>query len=103
MVILMSNLAFGSATVFSMKRLFVGEAEQQNIVNWTMLMVDIGLATVLVLLAAFMLWRLFDLFKAKGNWVKEYKSEVKKSAEAELIEQKRKLKELEATIKEVSQ
>lgn len=102
MVILMSNLAFASATVFSMKRLFVGEAGQQGIVNWTMLLVDIGLATVLVALAVFMLWRLLDLFKANGRWAAEHRSEVKRSAEAELVEQKRKLKELEATIKEVS-
>jgi hypothetical protein len=102
-IIIMSNLAFASVTIFSMKRLFVGESEQQNIVNWTMLLTDIGLATVLVILAVFMLWRLFDLFKAKGFWTNEYKSEIKKAAESEIEEQKRKLKELEETLKEVSQ
>jgi hypothetical protein len=100
-VILMSNLAFGSVTVFSMKRLFVTEAEQQNIVNWTMLLTDIGLAMVLVALAVFMLWRLFDLFKSKGWWKQEYRAEVKHNAESEIEEQKRKLKELEETLKEV--
>jgi hypothetical protein len=84
-----------------MKRLFATEAEQQNIVNWTMLLTDIGLATVLLVLAIFMVWRLLDLFKAKGWWAQEYKAEIKKSAETEIQEQKRKLKELEETLKEV--
>jgi preprotein translocase subunit SecE len=101
MIIIMSNLAFGSVTVFSMKRLFATEAEQQNIVNWTMLLTDIGLGLVLVVLAVFMFWRLFDLFKAKGWWSQEYKAEIKRNAEAEIEEQKRKLKELEETLKEV--
>lgn len=100
-VIIMSNLAFASVTVFSMKRLFVTEAEQQGIVNWTMLLTDIGLAAVLVVLAVFMLWRLYDLFKSKGWWKQEYKTEIKRNAQAEIEEQKRKLKELEETLKEV--
>jgi large-conductance mechanosensitive channel len=100
-VIVMSNLAFASVTIFSMKRLFVTEAEQQNIVNWTMLLTDIGLATVLVVLAIFMVWRLLDLIRAKGWWTQEYKAEIKRNAEAEIQEQKRKLKELEETLKEV--
>lgn len=102
LVIIMSNLAFGSVTVFSMKRLFATEAEQQNIVNWTMLLTDIGLATVLLVLAVFMVWRLLDLLKAKGYWKTEYKAEVKKSAEEELREQKQKMEELQKTIEEVS-
>lgn len=101
-IIVMSNLAFASVTIFSMKRLFVIEAEQQNIVNWTMLLTDIGLATVLVALASFLVWRLMDLFKAKGYWKSEYKAEIKRSAQSEIEEQKRKLKELEATLEEVS-
>lgn len=100
-IIVMSNLAFASVTIFSMKRLFVTEAEQQNIVNWTMLLTDIGLGLVLVVLAVFMVWRLIDLFKAKGWWTQEYKAEIKRNAEAEIQEQKRKLKELEETLKEV--
>jgi len=71
-VILGSDLAFGSVTIFSMKRLFVSESAQQPVVNWTMLLADIGLGIVLVALGLLMLWRLVDLFKKKGRWVKEY-------------------------------
>jgi hypothetical protein len=71
LIILGSDLAFGAAIVFSMKRLFVSESAQQPVVNWTMLLTEIGLALVLVVLAAFMLWRLFDLFKKDGRWAKE--------------------------------
>jgi MFS family permease len=71
-VILCSDLAFGAVTVFSMKRLFVSESAQQPLVNWTMLLADLGLAMVLVALAMLMLWRLFDFFKKDGRWVKEY-------------------------------
>ncbi|MBN2548877.1 MAG: hypothetical protein JXB15_06955 [Anaerolineales bacterium] len=102
MIIVMSNLAFASATIFSMKRLLVTEAEQQNLVNSVMLLIDIGLATVLILLAIFMLWRLVDLFKAKGYWRIEYRSEIMKSAQAEIEEQERKLQELHKTLREVS-
>lgn len=74
LVILGSDLAFGAVTVFSMKRLFVSEAGQQPLVNWTMLLADIGLALVLVVLAMLMLWRLFDLFKRSGRWQEELAS-----------------------------
>ena len=70
-VIIFSNLAFAAATVFSMKRLFVSESAQQPIVNWTMLLVDLGLALVLVALALLMIWRLADLFKKRGRWSQE--------------------------------
>jgi hypothetical protein len=36
-----------------------------------MIISDAGLATVLVTLAILMLWRLVDLFKAKGKWSQE--------------------------------
>lgn len=71
LVILGSDLAFGAVTVFSMKRLFVSESAQQPVVDWTMLLTDIGLASVLVVLAAFLLWRLVDLFRKDGRWIKE--------------------------------
>jgi hypothetical protein len=70
-VILGSDLAFGAVTVFSMKRFFVSEAVQQPIVNWTMLLTDVGLVSVLVVLAAFLVWRLVDLFTNDGHWARE--------------------------------
>jgi len=79
-IIIFSDLAFASVTVFEMKRLFVSEADQQSLVNWTMLLGDIGLATVLVVLAALMVWRLVDLFRKNGLWSKELvESESKRS------------------------
>jgi hypothetical protein len=74
-LIIASDVAFGSATVFELKRLFVSEAEQQPIVNWTMLLIEIGLALVLIALAVFMVWRLVDLFKRKGRWAAELAEE----------------------------
>jgi hypothetical protein len=102
-IIIMSNLAFASVTVFSMKRLFVSEAEQQSIVNWTMLLADIGLATVLLVLASFMVWRLYDLFKARGRWQRELVDEKRRTTLEEIEEQKRKLDELNEEYKEVSE
>jgi hypothetical protein len=99
-IILMSNLAFGAVTVFSMKRLFASEGEQQGVVNWTMLLADIGLATVLVVLALFMIWRLYDLFQAKGRWTEEFSAEKRLVTKQEIEEQKRKLKELEQSLQE---
>jgi len=71
LILIGSDLAFGAVTIFSMKRLFVSEADQQPVVDLTMLLADVGLATVLAVLAAFMLWRLVDLFKGKGRWADE--------------------------------
>lgn len=67
-VILGSDLAFGAVTVFEMKRLFVSEADQQPVVNWTMLLSEAGLALVLLALAALLIWRLADLFQGEGRW-----------------------------------
>jgi hypothetical protein len=72
LIIIGSDVAFGAVTVFSMKRLFVPESAQQPVVNWTMLLADIGLALVLTVLAMLMLWRLFDLLKKKGRWQQEF-------------------------------
>ncbi len=71
LVIVGSDLAFGAVTVFEMKRLFVSESLQQPVVNWTMLLSEIGLAIVLIVLATLMIWRLADLFKRRGRWKKE--------------------------------
>jgi hypothetical protein len=75
MLIIFSDLAFGSATVFEMKRLFVTESTQQPLVNWVMLLMDIGLATILVVLALLMIWRLADLFQRRGRWALELAEE----------------------------
>ena len=67
-MIIFSDLAFASVTVFEIKRLFVSESAQQPLVNWTMLLADLGLAVVLIALAGLMLWRLVDLFRRGGRW-----------------------------------
>jgi len=71
LIILASDLAFGAVTVFSMKRLFVTQAAQEPVVNWTTLLADIGVILVLVVLAVLMVWRLIDLFKKDGRWRQE--------------------------------
>ena len=70
-IIILSDIAFASVTVFEIKRLFISEAEQQPLVNVVMLLADIGLAMLLVILAMLMIWRLIDLFKRKGRWSEE--------------------------------
>jgi len=70
-IIILSDLAFASVTIFEMKRLFISEAQQQPLVNTVMLLADFGLGMILVILALVMLWRLFDLFKQKGRWTEE--------------------------------
>lgn len=101
-IILLSDLAFASVTVFSMKRLFVDEINQQGVVNTTMLLADLGLGLVLVALAVFMIWRLYDLFQKQGYWTKEFNEEKKRHAQIELEEQKRKAEEQKAILKEAS-
>lgn len=75
-LIIASDIAFAGATLFAMKRLFVSEYGQQQVVNWTMLAIDFGLAAVLVALAVFLLWRLADLFRRNGRWAQEADEEV---------------------------
>ena len=70
-VILGSDLAFGAVSLFETKRLYVSEAAQQPLVNWTMLLADVGLASVLAVLGIFMVWRLIDLFHQQGRWTQE--------------------------------
>ena len=43
----------------------MSEAEQQPLVDITMIIADAGLAITLVVLAALMIWRLVDLFQAQ--------------------------------------
>jgi hypothetical protein len=71
LVILGSDLAFGAVTVFEMKRLFVEEWQQQPVVDLSMLLNEIGLGIVLIALAAFLFWRLVDLFVKNGRWSQE--------------------------------
>jgi len=101
-LIIMSDLAFAAATIFSMKRLFVPESEQQSLVNTLMLLMDMGLALVLLALAIFMGWRLVDLFKKDGFWSKEFAEERNINTQTEIEESKRKLEELQATLEEES-
>lgn len=70
-ILIFSDIALASVTVFEMKRLFITEAEQQPLVNFLMYAMDIGLGALLVILAAVMVWRLTDLFKKKGRWTEE--------------------------------
>jgi hypothetical protein len=75
-IILLSDIAFASVTIFEMKRLFIGEATQQPLVNTLMYLMDFGLGMLLVVLAMIMLWRLLDLFKRKGRWTEEVEHEL---------------------------
>jgi hypothetical protein len=75
-IIILSDLAFGSVTIFEMKRLFISEAVQQPLVNTIMLLMDFGLGMLLVVLAMLMIWRLLDLFKKKGRWTEEVEHEL---------------------------
>jgi len=70
-IIILSDIAFASVTLFEMKRLFITEATQQPLVNTVMLLMDFGLGMLLVILAMVMAWRLADLFKKKGRWTDE--------------------------------
>ena len=71
-MIIGSDVAFASMTIFSMKRLFIPEeVAQQGLMNTTMLLADFGLGAILVMTAIFLGWKLFDLFQGDGIWKKE--------------------------------
>jgi len=70
-VIVFSDLAFAAVTVYELKRLVVSESAQQPLVNTVLLLTDIGLGTVLVILALILVWRLLDLFRRQGRWAEE--------------------------------
>ena len=53
-IIILSDIAFASVTVFEMKRLFITEAAQQPLVNALMLGMDFGLGMLLVILVLLM-------------------------------------------------
>jgi len=71
-IIIGSDIAFAFATIFSMKRLFLKEYFDSNLVPKLMIFIDFGLGIILVVLAMLLLWRLFDLFKKKGKWKEEF-------------------------------
>jgi hypothetical protein len=71
LVVLASDVAFIAVSIFEIKRLFVVESAQQPLVDITILVADVSLATVLIVLATLMVWRLADLFKSKGRWKRE--------------------------------
>ncbi len=75
-IIILSDIAFASVTIFEMKRLFIPEATQQPLVNTLMLLMDFGLGMLLVVLAMVMVWRLLDLSKKKGRWTEEVDHEL---------------------------
>ncbi len=75
-IIILSDIAFASVTIFELKRLFISEAEQQPLVNVLMILADLGLGMLLVILAMVMIWRLSDLFKSKGRWTEEVTHEL---------------------------
>ncbi len=70
-LIIGSDIAFASATVFSLKRLAIKTYYDEPITAKTMVLIDLGLGIILIALAMLLLWRLFDLLKAKGIWRKE--------------------------------
>ena len=75
-LIVLSDIALASVTIFEMKRLFITEALQQPLVNGLMYAIDFGLGSLLLLLAIVMVWRLLDLFKKKGRWTEETEQEL---------------------------
>ncbi len=75
-IIVLSDIALASVTIFEMKRLFIAEAVQQPLVNLLMLAIDFGLGALLVLLAIVMVWRLVDLFRPGGRWSAERRHEL---------------------------
>jgi hypothetical protein len=75
-IIIFSDIAFASVTIYEMKRLFVSEAEQQPLVNLVMYSMEIALGMLLVILALVMIWRFIDLFRGKGRWEDEVEQEL---------------------------
>jgi membrane-bound metal-dependent hydrolase YbcI (DUF457 family) len=77
-IIIFSDLALGAAAIFATKRLYTTESDQQSLVNGIMIVTDVSLAAILVVLALLMIWRLVDLFNARGMWKKELEEEAVK-------------------------
>ncbi|NPA30777.1 MAG: hypothetical protein GXO37_02105 [Chloroflexi bacterium] len=73
-VILGNMVATTGANVLILKRVFVPEILEQPLVSRTLLVMDIALFSFLTALAAFLMWRLVDLFKPDGRWVEEWRN-----------------------------
>jgi len=67
-LIIGTDIAFASATLFSTKRLGISEFGQQSYVDVLMVLMDIGLGATLFILFLFLVWRLTDMLKANGSW-----------------------------------
>ncbi len=70
-LIIGSDIAFASATLFSGKRLGIPEFGQQSFVDVLMILMDIGLGLTLIILFLFLLWRGIDMLKANGSWKRD--------------------------------
>ena len=70
-VIVASDLAFATATVYSCRRLLITEYAEAPLVSTLTLLLDFGLGTVMITLGILMVWRLIDLCKKKGRWHEE--------------------------------
>jgi len=64
-IIIGSDLAFAMATLFSLKRLWIAEEVQEPLVNFYMLLLEIGLGTTEVILGIIMVFLLVRLLKRK--------------------------------------
>ncbi len=64
-VIIGSDVAFAMMTLFSLKRLWVSEENQQPLVDFYMFVTDIALGLVEAVLAAYMVWLLIKLLNRK--------------------------------------
>ncbi len=84
LVILSSDLAFLSVTIYGIRWMFVSESGEHLITEWTLLLTDIGLPILLLTLAALLVWRLIDLFRKKGIWLNELNSSDLESENGEM-------------------
>jgi hypothetical protein len=77
-VIIASDVALAAVSLYETKRLFVSEAGQQPLVDFTMLVTDAALATLLV-------WRLVDLVRRDGRWARESAEAALEAPQAESV------------------
>jgi hypothetical protein len=71
-VILGSDLAFAAAMVFALAPLLAGDSGPAGLAGTMIVLIDFGLAAVLLALGGFMIWRLMDLFEGQGRWREEF-------------------------------